>query len=203
MHRSGPVVRTRAGVNGSCAIVGQRRLGGVRRCPRTAATCVFFLVFLKAGHRFFCAAAIPVLPAAEIVRFLGRCISRVGFVRLRAFTFMPCATSGNRPARIGVLQPELPSVTAAVEQFLEEAAVRNLAATTIRNGVSCLKASCWPFCDPQRVPATARSDGRADVRVSPRVEVLAARALAGEAMRWSARALAVQHTSRVTVGALS
>src|SRR6476659_2287047 len=83
MHRSGPVVRTRAGVNGSCAIVGQRRLGGVRRCPRTAATCVFFLVFLKAGNRFSCAAAILVLPSAEIVRFLGRCISTVSTAEVR------------------------------------------------------------------------------------------------------------------------
>src|SRR4051794_23469175 len=34
--------------------------------------------------------------------------------------------------RIGVLKPELPTVAAAVAAFLEEAAVRNLAATTIK-----------------------------------------------------------------------
>ena len=34
--------------------------------------------------------------------------------------------------RIGVLKPELPTVTVAVKQFIEEAAVRNLAATTLK-----------------------------------------------------------------------
>ena len=48
--------------------------------------------------------------------------------------------------RIGVLKPELPSVTAAVEQFLEEAAVRNLAATTIKKRRELLEGKLLPFC---------------------------------------------------------
>jgi hypothetical protein len=35
--------------------------------------------------------------------------------------------------RIGVLKPDLPTVTEAVDQFLTEAAVRNLAATTVKS----------------------------------------------------------------------
>jgi hypothetical protein len=46
--------------------------------------------------------------------------------------------------RIGVLKPELPSVTAAVEQFLEEAAVRNLAATTIKKRRELLEGKLLP-----------------------------------------------------------
>ena len=91
--------------------------------------------------------------------------------------------------RIDVLKPELPSVTAAVEQFLEEAAVRNLAATTIKKRRELLEGKLFALLCPQSVPATARSDGRADARVSPRLEVLAA--LRREAFGVSSRVLPV------------
>lgn len=48
--------------------------------------------------------------------------------------------------RIGVLKPDLPTVTEAVEQFLTEAAVRNLAATTIKKRRELLEGKLLPFC---------------------------------------------------------
>ena len=48
--------------------------------------------------------------------------------------------------RIGVLKPELPTVERAVEQFLEEATVRNLAATTIKKRRELLEGKLLPFC---------------------------------------------------------
>jgi hypothetical protein len=48
--------------------------------------------------------------------------------------------------RIGVLKPELPTVADAVDQFLEEAAVRNLAATTIKKRRELLVGKLVPFC---------------------------------------------------------
>lgn len=48
--------------------------------------------------------------------------------------------------RIGVLKPELPTVAEAVEQFLTEAAVRNLAATTIQKRRELLDGKLLPFC---------------------------------------------------------
>jgi integrase len=48
--------------------------------------------------------------------------------------------------RIGVLKPDLPTVTEAVEQFLTEARVRNLAATTIQKRRELLEGKLLPFC---------------------------------------------------------
>ena len=48
--------------------------------------------------------------------------------------------------RIGVLKPDLPTVTEAVEKFLKEAAVRNLAATTIKKRRELLEGTLLPFC---------------------------------------------------------
>jgi site-specific recombinase XerD len=45
-----------------------------------------------------------------------------------------------------VLKPELPTVAAAVEAFLEEAVVRNLAATTIKKRRELLEGKLLPFC---------------------------------------------------------
>ena len=48
--------------------------------------------------------------------------------------------------RVGVLKPELPTVADAVDRFLEEAAVRNLAATTIKKRRELLVGKLVPFC---------------------------------------------------------
>ena len=48
--------------------------------------------------------------------------------------------------RIGVLKPDLPTVAEAVEQFLTEAKVRNLAATTIQKRRELLEGKLLPFC---------------------------------------------------------
>jgi site-specific recombinase XerD len=48
--------------------------------------------------------------------------------------------------RIGVRKPDLPTVTEAVDQFLTGAAVRNLAATTIKKRRELLEGKLLPFC---------------------------------------------------------
>lgn len=48
--------------------------------------------------------------------------------------------------RVGVLKPDLPTVTEAVEQFLTEARVRNLVATTIQKRRELLAGKLLPFC---------------------------------------------------------
>ena len=48
--------------------------------------------------------------------------------------------------RVGVLKPELPTVADAVDRFLEEATVRNLAATTIKKRRELLVGKLVPFC---------------------------------------------------------
>ncbi len=53
------------------------------------------------------------------------------------------STSGSRPAG---LRPELPTIAEAVEKFLKEAAVRNLAATTIKKRRELLEGKLLPFC---------------------------------------------------------
>ena len=48
--------------------------------------------------------------------------------------------------QIGTVKPELPSIRAAVEQFLKEAAVRNLAETTIKKRRELLEGKLLPYC---------------------------------------------------------
>jgi integrase/recombinase XerD len=48
--------------------------------------------------------------------------------------------------RIGVLKPDLPTITEAVAQFLKEGTVRNLAATTITKRRELLEGKLLPFC---------------------------------------------------------
>lgn len=48
--------------------------------------------------------------------------------------------------RIGVLKPELPTITDAVDKFLKEAKTRNLAATTIQKRRELLEGKLLPFC---------------------------------------------------------
>src|ERR1700733_3160896 len=48
--------------------------------------------------------------------------------------------------QIGVLKPEIPTVVEAVAKFLAEAAVRNLAATTIQKRRELLEGKLLPFC---------------------------------------------------------
>ena len=49
--------------------------------------------------------------------------------------------------QIGVLKPEIPTVAEAVGKFLDEAAVRNLAATTIQKRRELLEGKLLPFCE--------------------------------------------------------
>ena len=49
--------------------------------------------------------------------------------------------------QIGVLKPEIPTVAEAVAKFLDEAAVRNLAATTIQKRRELLVGKLLPFCE--------------------------------------------------------
>src|ERR1700730_2045144 len=49
--------------------------------------------------------------------------------------------------QIGVLKPEIPTVAEAVAKFLDEAAVRNLAATPIQKRRELLVGKLLPFCE--------------------------------------------------------
>ncbi|MDP1571031.1 MAG: tyrosine-type recombinase/integrase [Vicinamibacterales bacterium] len=48
--------------------------------------------------------------------------------------------------QIGTIKPELPTVRVAVEKFLDEAAVRNLKATTIKKRRELLEGKLLPYC---------------------------------------------------------